>query len=348
MQVTDTVRAVHTAGAIRRAFFATVLSVQPSLPDDIGTNGEPTITIGFLDPAMLHMVGGVGFGNAFRRITTVRHVSHDEVQTSAAEYCWTDLLPNDGGIIVIASLNMDDLNEPAAQPSEPEDTIGTIVYINHNNDLEVFHGGENMFRVHFEGEDFDFSDLFSAKVFVDAKPAASIEGSPRDLLGHQMFGEDSEEVAKARYEIHKKQLQAAEPLFTGVFDRGEALGPERFAAVSNGVTIWNYATRDEAQSYLEKYQAGNAPPQPSAADLDAHAAEDQAKEATETPGFQKVADDAAALHAAPEVPTELAIETKVYTDGTTATGVAPLPEQSPAQQDAEQLPPDSPDPLAAL
>ena len=30
------------------------------------------------------------------------------------------------------------------------------------------------------------------------------------------------------------------------------------------------------------------------------------------------------------------IETKVYTDGTTATGVAPLPELSPAQQDAEE------------
>lgn len=34
-----------------------------------------------------------------------------------------------------------------------------------------------------------------------------------------------------------------------------------------------------------------------------------------------------------------AAETKVYTDGASATGVAPLPDQSPAQQDAEALDP---------
>lgn len=52
----------------------------------------------------------------------------------------------------------------------------------------------------------------------------------------------------------------------------------------------------------------------SAADLDAIAAEESAREATLS------------------VPT---VETKEYSDGTTATGVAPLPDQSPAQQ-AEQ------------
>lgn len=56
------------------------------------------------------------------------------------------------------------------------------------------------------------------------------------------------------------------------------------------------------------------PAEPSAADLDAVAAEESAREATLS------------------VPT---VETKEYSDGTTATGVAPLPDQSPAQQ-AEQ------------
>lgn len=56
------------------------------------------------------------------------------------------------------------------------------------------------------------------------------------------------------------------------------------------------------------------PAEPSAADLDAIAAEESAREATLS------------------VPT---VETKEYSDGTTATGVAPLPDQSPAQQ-AEQ------------
>lgn len=304
MQVNDTVRAVHTAGAIRRAFFATVLSVQPTLPEDIGTNGEPTVTLGFLDPTLLHMVGGIEFHKAFRRQTTVRHVSHDEVQQAATEYCWTDVLPNDGGHIILPNLNMSNIDAPAAVAAEPESTIGTIVYINHKNGLEVFQGSETKFLVDNHGEAHVFSDLFSAQAFVNAQPAPSIEGSPRDLLGHQMFGENSEEVARGRYEIHKKQEEGWD---------------------HTGIT-----------------------PQPSAADLDAVAAEQRAKEATETPGFQKVADDAAALHAAPEVPKELAIETKVYTDGTTATGVAPLPDQSPAQQDAAELPPETPDALAAL
>ena len=57
------------------------------------------------------------------------------------------------------------------------------------------------------------------------------------------------------------------------------------------------------------------PAEPSAADLDAVAAEESAREAT-----------------LDSVPT---VETKEYSDGTTATGVAPLPDQSPAQQ-AEQ------------
>jgi hypothetical protein len=56
------------------------------------------------------------------------------------------------------------------------------------------------------------------------------------------------------------------------------------------------------------------PAETSAADLDAVAAEESAREATLS------------------VPT---VETKEYSDGTTATGVAPLPDQSPAQQ-AEQ------------
>jgi len=56
------------------------------------------------------------------------------------------------------------------------------------------------------------------------------------------------------------------------------------------------------------------PAETSAADLDAIAAEESAREATLS------------------VPT---VETKEYSDGTTATGVAPLPDQSPAQQ-AEQ------------
>ena len=49
-----------------------------------------------------------------------------------------------------------------------------------------------------------------------------------------------------------------------------------------------------------------------------------------TPTAEPSAPSAADLDSAPTV------ETKEYSDGTTATGVAPLPDQSPAQQEATQ------------
>jgi|GEM_PF-6349058 len=250
IQVTDTVRAVHTHPVTgRRAFFATVLSVQPKVDGDNGTNGEPTITIAFIDHTKLSMLGSADWHKAFVRIPTVRHVSHDEAQQCATEYCWTDHIPSDE---LAHGLNMYDLSAPAAKAEQAQDTVGTIVYVNHKNGLDVFHGGEGMFRVHFAGEDHDFSDPFSAQVFVDAQP------SP-------------EPVARTPW----AQLTEA----------------ERDAAT--------YPTWDGVITRSGKTQV----------ELDVEHAEQRTT----------------------------AIETKEYTDGTTATGVVPLPDQSPAQQDAAAI-----------
>lgn len=171
IQVTDTVRVVHSTGLVRTAFFATVLSVQPPHVDDDGTNGEPTITIGFIDKDLKHMLGSGRWELAYKRIPTVRHVSHDEVQDLATEYCYTEVLPSDGSPVHLQGLNMDDLENPPAEAAEAPDTLDTIVYINHNNGLQVIHTGENQFTVPFNNGLHQFSNLFSATVFVDAQPA---------------------------------------------------------------------------------------------------------------------------------------------------------------------------------
>jgi hypothetical protein len=176
MQVNDTVRAVHTnpVTRVRRAFFATVLSIQPSVPEDDGTNGEPTVTLGILTTK-----NGVP---EFNRHPTVRHVSHDEVQMCATEYCYVEVLPSDGSPVHLQRLNMDNVDVAPLDALEAPDTVGTVIYTNPNNGLEVIHAEEDLFTVYFESEDHRFTDAFSAKTFVDAKPAPTGAAGIQQML----------------------------------------------------------------------------------------------------------------------------------------------------------------------
>lgn len=284
MQVNDTVRAVHTApGLPRRAFFGTVLSVQPSIPGETGTNGEPSITLGFVDPKMLNLVGTPEFHKAYRRQTTVRHASHDEVQQGATEFCWTDVLPSDGGPIALAGLNMQDLSAPAADAAEAPSTIGTMVY--EYDGIEAWHKDKDLYLVDWRDEIFTFTDLFSAQMFVDAKSRQQ----NAEIAGRNTPAALKADVAGKLVEIKEYPEPAAHP----------------FRVVIGGEEVAMFDTRGEAVSYLAEME-NNAEsvttiPAPSAADLDAVA--DEQKAADETSGAQVIADE---------------------------------------------LPPDSPDPLAAL
>jgi hypothetical protein len=193
-QHADVVRIVRTLNGRRDAFFGIVIAVAAQLPENLGTQGEPTITAAVLDPLATDKdkLGKVDWYLALTRITGLRHLSHDDVQSGRESIGYVEVIPNDGGPIHLQGLNMDDLSKPAAEAAEPEDTVGTIVYINHNNGLEVFHGGENMFRVHFDGEDHDFTDLFSAKTFVDAKaPVGGYNMAPLTPKGTDISQADS-------------------------------------------------------------------------------------------------------------------------------------------------------------
>ncbi|HEV2709134.1 MAG TPA: hypothetical protein VGU67_02875 [Edaphobacter sp.] len=190
MQVTDIVRVVRSVGLIRTALFAAVLSVQPPNADDDGTNGEPTITIAYLDLEKASLLGGPKWYEAFKRVPTVRHVSHPDVQTGAEEYCYTEVLASDGGPVHLQSLNMDAEDGPAAEAADAPSTIGTIVYLNHSNNMGVIHRDENSFvAVTASGVPIHepFSDLFSATVYVDSQPADPLESEAGRIASEAGF-----------------------------------------------------------------------------------------------------------------------------------------------------------------
>lgn len=260
MQVTDTVRVIRSTPAERLAFFAAVLSIQPSNPDHDGTNGEPSITIGFIDPEKKAMLGSADWHKAFTRITEVRHVSHDAVQNCATEFCYTEVLPSDGGPVHIQGLEMEDLSNPPAEAADAPDTTGTVVYRNNSNGFLVGHLSKDTYVVC--GSDGvaiseTFSDLFSAKTYVDAQPKPGTSTATQKLveafLGYIKEPADST-VAPVPADI-SEDLKA------------------RDAALEEKA---KQAQIDAAIAKAEDEGKG----QPSSADLDAHAEESAAKEAT--------------------------------------------------------------------
>lgn len=241
IQVTDTVRVVHSTGLARIAFLATVLSVQPSQADDDGTNGEPTITIGFLDPKMVSLIGGPDWHKAFKRIPTVRHVSHADAQKCASEYCYVDHIPGED---IADDLNMDDLELPPARVKKTVSTIGTIVYINHNNGIEVKHEDDGLYGVTINDVHSTFSDLFSAQTYVDAQPKPE-ESAALLPYGKMLSLHDMAQI------LAIKEANPARTVEIGEYPEGEGI-EERFSVKIDGIEKERFKTREEAQEYIDK------------------------------------------------------------------------------------------------
>lgn len=92
----STVRAITSIGTgVPRAVFATVLSVSPILPENLGTDGEPTISLFFLDPTDFSpaALGKVDWHGELDRHVNVHHASHPEVVNKLVSLCWVDVLP---------------------------------------------------------------------------------------------------------------------------------------------------------------------------------------------------------------------------------------------------------------
>lgn len=210
IRVLDTVRYVHTMPMLGRVVgFGYVMSVQPSHELDNGTNGEPTITLGILNDA-----------GQLVRVPTVRHVSHDEVQECAVEWCWTDLLGREGDVECLTSLNMNPTKAPAKSAPAPN-TIGTVVYTNNVNGLEVFHSRAAGLVVSHSGDIHYFGDLFSAKTYVDAQKKEE--------------DTDSNEIR--------------------VVDNGEDCAVDRFTVYENDEPVINFLNRESADQYVAEHKS---------------------------------------------------------------------------------------------
>lgn len=99
------VRVVRAFGAGKSVeLYAIVLTVAPSLPELVGSDGEPTITIAYANPkANPNILGSGNWHTAFDRVSNVAPASHAEVKSGARGIYWVDVLPDPGTAIAADS-----------------------------------------------------------------------------------------------------------------------------------------------------------------------------------------------------------------------------------------------------
>ncbi len=84
-----------------RIVYAAVLAVAPLLPENVGTNGEPTLTLAFLDAPDPRALGKVDWHEEFERQSGVRHASHPDVKNRMVSLAWLDVLPEAGQAVTV-------------------------------------------------------------------------------------------------------------------------------------------------------------------------------------------------------------------------------------------------------
>ena len=229
-QQSDVVRIVRTLNGRRDAFFGIVIAVAQALPENLGTRNEPTLTAAALDPLNTNtaQLGRVDWHQALTRFTGLRHISHVDVQAGKESMAYIEVIPGGGEAIDLPALNMDDLDQPATDIADPEDTTGTVVYVNHSNGREVYHEGENSFLAendHANDQEgpHRFSDLRSAQAFVDAQPAKvgqkmdpltpkGTELSQSDAASGRIAMDQDKKTDPARLEAAKDKLAERVPV----------------------------------------------------------------------------------------------------------------------------------------
>jgi hypothetical protein len=172
------VRAVTNAGnGLARAVYALVLNVSAPNPDagDLGENGEPTLTIAFIDGADVRKLGSVDWHSGLTRQFGVRHASNADVKQAKTGVCWLDVLaaPDDG--IDVKTIFTDTEAEPS--PNTPPTYYTPPVSI----------GVGRVLSVHIEGEEGNHNPDSMVQVdgqmkkLTDLQPGMvieSLEGKP--------------------------------------------------------------------------------------------------------------------------------------------------------------------------
>lgn len=157
-------RVIVDGEPVNRALYGHVLTVAPSEPQHLGTSGEPTISVAFLDPhsVNLNQLGKVDWHQAFTREVGVRHASHADVQAGMVATYYLDALPNE--------VAEDEPAEPTYAPHIVYNNGPFHVTRTDVDSYEVVHSESNIKFSRGGDEDihtYKFDNFESAKAFVD-------------------------------------------------------------------------------------------------------------------------------------------------------------------------------------
>lgn len=96
----DVVRVVTSIGSGKpRGFYAYVLNVSALVPELVGTSGEPTISIVLLEPTNILGLSRADWQQQLQRYVGVHHWSHPSAIKGLVNLVWVDVLPSAEGII---------------------------------------------------------------------------------------------------------------------------------------------------------------------------------------------------------------------------------------------------------
>ena len=298
-QQSDVVRIVRTLNGRRDAFFGIVIAVAQALPENLGTQNEPTITAAALDPLNTNtaQLGRVDWHQALTRFTGLRHISHSDVQAGKESMAYIDVVPSGGEEIDLPELNMDDLDEPAIETQDAEDTTGNVVYHDGNNGLDVVHVGENEFTVEYNKDTHRFSDRFSAETFAKAQvPEVGQKMDPLVPKGTELSQSDAasgriemdqdKKNDPARLDVAKDKMAERVPVVGPdsvpvssvdpntqtkgettdndyqIVDNGESRpsGAQQFSVKKNGEHVADFDTHEAAQHYIDGVEVAEQQP----------------------------------------------------------------------------------------
>jgi hypothetical protein len=123
VKIGDTARLViHTAGGVRAAL-ATVTGVGgPRTGAPVGENGEPLLTVVYLDSLNNRMLSSASWAQAFTRASPVHHASSPAAEPGVV---YTDIIPMDAsGAISLDAIELPDTSAAAAAEVQRKEAMG--------------------------------------------------------------------------------------------------------------------------------------------------------------------------------------------------------------------------------
>jgi hypothetical protein len=254
----STLRIVRTLdGGTRRALYGQVLTIAPILPENLGTNGEPTVSVVLLDPQAINtnQLGKVDWHLALDRQTGVRHASHPDVVSGATSIYYTDVLPIGGEEIEMDALNLTDLTKPAFELKDTEEGNETTLY--QAGDFHVVNVDGSFIVRTPDGkdvEDASFGNLIEATQYVDAhtKPAMVQNMAP---LTPTVQTTQSESYARQKGTVNA--VQAAEDAKVHQ-DEADQAKKEAFEKTSGNSGSEDWTKDNDGLSYNLGGVGGNA------------------------------------------------------------------------------------------